>query len=87
MNFDDARIEKIKKDFNKLWTRLCKQKMKEIRKCLYRIENKKLEEIEKNLLKLEKNPSKLKKYYDYDDIEYRGIRDVRNVFNLSTNED
>ena len=27
MNFDDARIEKIKKDFNKLWTRLCKQKI------------------------------------------------------------
>ena len=32
--------------------------------------------IEKNLLKLEKILSKLKKYYDYDDIEYRGIRDV-----------
>ena len=29
----------------------------------------------------------MKKYYDYDDIEYRGIRDVRNVFNLLTNED
>ena len=87
MNFDDARIEKIKKDFNKLWTRLSKQKIKEIRKSLYRIENKKLEEIEKNLLKLEKNPSKLKKYYDYDDIEYGGKRDVRNLFNLSTDED
>ena len=28
-------------------------------------------EIEKNLLKLEKNLSKSKKYYDYDDSEYK----------------
>ena len=26
-----------------------------------------------NLLELEKNLSKLKKYYDYDDTEYKGI--------------
>ena len=31
--------------------------------------------MEKNHLKLEKNLSKLKKYYGYVDIEYRGIRD------------
>ena len=41
----------------------------------YRIENNKIREIEKKLLKLEKSLSKLKKYYDYDDIDYRGIRD------------
>ena len=28
----------------------------------------------------------LKKYYDYDDIKYKGIRDVRNLFNLSIDE-
>ena len=44
-------------------------------------------EIEKNLLKLEKNLSKLKEYHDYDDIEYRGIRDVKNSFDLSIDED
>ena len=38
-NFDDARIEKIKKDLNKLRDRLSKPKIKEIRKDLYRIEN------------------------------------------------
>ena len=43
--------------------------------------------MKKNLLKLEKNLSKLKKYYDYDDIEYRGIRDVKNLFDLSIDED
>ena len=30
---------------------------------------------------------KLKKYYDYDGIVYKGIRDVRNLFNLSVDED
>ena len=52
-NFDDARIEKIKKDFNELRDRRSKPKIKEIRKNLYRIENKKIKEIEKSLLKLE----------------------------------
>ena len=46
-----------------------------------------MKDIEKNLLKLEKNLSKLKKYYDYDDIEYKEIRDVKNVFDLSIDED
>ena len=42
----------------------------------YRTENNKVREIEKKPLKLEKSLSKLKKYYDYDDIDYRGIRDL-----------
>ena len=37
--------------------------------------------------RLEKGLSKLKRYYDYDDIEYKGIRDVGNLFNQSTNEE
>ena len=33
--FDDARIEKMKKNFNKLRDRLSKPKIKEIKKYLY----------------------------------------------------
>ena len=29
----------------------------------------------------------MKKYYDYGDIEYKGIRDIRNLFNLPVDED
>ena len=36
---------------------------------------------------MEKRIFKLKKYYDYDDIEYKGIRDLENLFNQSTIED
>ena len=60
-HFDDARIEKMKKNFNKLRDRLSKPKIKEIKKDLYWIENKKIKEIEKNLFKLEKSLSRLKK--------------------------
>ena len=52
-NFNDTRIEKIKKNFNKLRDRLSKSKIKEIRKYLYIIENKKIKEIERNLPKSE----------------------------------
>ena len=40
-----------------------------------------MKEIEKNLNELEKILFKLKKYYDNDDIEYRGINDVKKLFN------
>ena len=46
-----------------------------------------LKEIEKNLTELEENLLKTNKYYDYDDIEYRGIRDVKDLFDLSVSED
>ena len=82
-NFDNVRRQKIKKDINKLRDRPSKPKIKEIRKDLYRTENKKIKEIEKILLKLEKSLSKLKIYYGYDDIEYKGIRDIKRLFDLS----
>ena len=54
-SLNNDKIEKIKKDFNKLKDRFLKPKIREIRKNLYEIENKNLsesetEEIEKNLL-------------------------------------
>ena len=70
-----------------------KLKIKEIRESLYKIEKVKnrseseIKEIEKNLTELEENLSKTKKYYDYDDSEYRGIRNVRDSFDLSIDED
>ena len=42
-----------------------------------------MKKTKKNLLELEKNLFKPKKHYDYDDTKYEGIRDVRNLFNLS----
>ena len=85
-NFNNARIKKIREYFNKLRERLLKSKIKKIRRNLYEIENKKnlskskIKEIEQNLIELEKSLLKLNKYHDYDDIEYKGIRVVENLF-------
>ena len=84
---ENTRIKKIREDFNKLRGRFLKPKIKKIRRNLYEIENKKnlskskIKRIEENLLDLEKNLFKFKKYYDYDDIEYKGISDAENLFN------
>ena len=43
--------------------------------------------MKKNLTELEENLLKSKKYYEYDDSEYRGIRNVRDLFDLSIDED
>ena len=72
---------------------LSKSKLNEIRRNLYEIENEKnlfaskINEIGRNLFELEENLSKTKKYYDYDDIEYRGIRNVRDLSDFSIDED
>ena len=86
-NFNNARIKKIREDFNKLRDRFLKPKIEEIRRNLYEIENKKnlskskIKEIEQNLIESEESLSKLNKYYDYDDIKYKGIRDVASLLN------
>ena len=54
-NFDNAKINQIKKDFNELRDRFFKPKMKKIRRNLYEVENKnnlstqKVKEIEKKI--------------------------------------
>ena len=96
-NFDNARIKEIKEDFNKLRYGFSKSKIKEIRKNHYDIKNpknrskSKIKEIEQNVIVLEESLFKFKKYYDYDDVEYQGLRYVANLFNgiafnQSTNE-
>ena len=47
----------------------------------------KIKEIKKNLLALEKNIFKPKVYYDYDDIEYKEIKDIKDLFDSPTDED
>ena len=93
ISFPKAKIEKIRKEFNESRYKFSKLKIKEIRENLYKIEKEKnlseskIKEIEKNLTELEENLSKTKKYYDYDDSECRGKRNVRDLFDLSIDED
>ena len=81
-NLNNSRVKEIRRDFNKLKVRFLKTETKEIGKILYEIESKL-----KNLFELEENLSKLKKYYDYDDVKYKRIGFVQNLFNQSTDKD
>ena len=89
----NVRIEEIREECNESRYKFSKLKIKEIRENLYKIEKEKnlseskIKEIGKNLTELEENFLKSKKYYEYDDSEYGGIRNVRDLFYLSTNED
>ena len=87
ISLSKRRIEYIRKDVNKSRHIFSKSEIKQIRKSSYDIKNpktfskSKIKEIEKDLLEFEKCISKPKKYHDYDDNEYRGISDVRSLFN------
>ena len=84
------RIDSIREDFKNLSYKLSKSELKEIKNNLYNIEktkqfdskktNKRPNELEKKLLELEK-------YRDHDDYEYKGIKDIIDLFKLSIDED
>ena len=77
------RIKEIRKKLKELKLKFSKSEKNEIRKNIYEIENGRnlfaSKKIEECLLKLEENLSKSKKYYDYDDYEYKGIKSMRNL--------
>ena len=86
-----VRIEKIREEIKKLSHKFSRQELKEINKNLYQIENKKgrleSKKIKKYLNILEERIYKLNKYYDYDDVKYRRIKDIKGLFDLSISED
>ena len=92
-NFSKARTEKIERDFNKSRHKFSKSKIKEIRRNLYEIKSKKnlfgvrMKEVEKNLDELERKLFKTKKYYDYDDAGYKVKKNIKGLFDSSTDED
>ena len=47
----------------------------------------KIKEIERNVLELEENLFKSKRYYEYDDTEYKGIKNIKDLFDLAVDED
>ena len=90
-NKDNKRIEKIREEIKELDHKFSRQEIKEIKKNLYEIENKKgcleSKKAKKYLSKLEERIYKLNRYYDYDDVKYRGLKDIKDLFDLSISED
>ena len=79
------RIDTIREEL-KLSYKLSESELKEIKKNLYNIEKRNQFDSKKNkkyLDELDKKILKLDKYRYYDDFEYRGIKNVHNLFKLS----
>ena len=85
-NFDNKRLKKIRENLNKSRHKYSKSEIKEIRKSLYETESKRNLSTQK-IKEIEKSLSRLKKYYDYGDAEYIGIRDIGNLFSQSADKD
>ena len=84
------RIDSIREDLKNLSYKLSKSELKEIKKILYIIEKTKQldsKKTNKHLNELQKKLSKLEKYRDHDDNEYKGIKNIKDLFKLSIDED
>ena len=46
-----------------------------------------INEIEQNLRKLKESTHKLKRYHDYDDLDYKEIREIENLFGDKVDRD
>ena len=81
MSKTKKKIEIIREKFKELRHTLLKIELKEIKKHLYNIENKKelleSETTKKYLDELDQEILKLDEYYDNDDSEFKGIENVR----------
>ena len=81
----------IREELKDLSYKLSRSELQEIKNNLYNIEKRKqfesketiryLDELDKKILKLDRYPQ------DYDDSECKGVKDVRDLFKLSVNED
>ena len=79
------RIDDIREELKDPTYNISKSESKEIKRTLYNIEkgrkissrkaSKYLDELDKRILELDK-------YYDYDDYEYRGIKDMEDLFRI-----
>ena len=84
------RIDSIRESLKNLSYKLSKSELKEIKNSFYNIEKTKQfdsKKTNKHLNYLEKKLFELKKYHNHDDDEYRGIKDIKNLFKLSIDED
>ena len=80
-------IDNIREDLKNLNYKLSKSELKEIKTYLYNIEKRKkisIKKTNKYLDELDKKILKLEKYHDY---EYKGIKDIKDLFKLSIDKD
>ena len=84
------RTDNIREDLNDLSYKLSKSELKETKTNLYNIEKRKKiysKKTNKYLDELNKKIFKLDEYHDHDDYEYKGIKNIKDLFRLSIDKD
>ena len=84
------RIDDIREELKNPKYNILKSESKDIKRNLYNIEKQRkisLKKTSKYLDELDKRILRLDKYYDYDDYEYKGIKDIENLFKISNDKD
>ena len=84
------RIDDLKDELKNPRYNISKSESKDILRTLYNIEKRNIvgSKITKRYLnELDKKILKLDKYYDYDDYEYKGIKNIKDLFKLSIDKD
>ena len=84
------RIDDIREELKNPKYNISKSESKDIKRNLYNIEKQRkisLKKTSKYLDELDKRILRLEKYHDYDDFEYKGIKDIENLFEISIDKD
>ena len=84
------RIDDITEELKNPKYNISKSESKDIKRNLYNIEKKRkisLKNTSKYLDELDERITRLDKYHDYDDFEYKGIKDIENLFKISIDKD
>ena len=84
------KIDDIREELKNPTYNISRSESKDIKKNLYNIEKQRKissKKTSKYLDELDKRILKLDKYHDYDDYEYKGIKDIENLFKISIDKD
>ena len=84
------RIDDIREELKNPKYNILKSESKDIKRNRYNIEKQRkisLKKSSKYLDELDKRILRLDKYHDYDDFEYKGIKDIENLFKILINKD
>ena len=84
------RIDNIREELKNPKYNISKSESKDIKRNLYNIEKQRkisLKKTSKYLDELDERITRLDKYHDYDDFEYKGIKYIENLFKISIDKD
>ena len=84
------RIDDIREELKNPKYNISKSESKDIKRNLYNIEKQRkisLKKSSKYLDELDERITRLDKYHDYDDFEYKGIKDIENLFKILPDKD